>query len=161
MSQIAFPRLDQSILARRDAIVAAPRGDPARRMSDRRRIGPARVRDRRADRLSPLPLAVVLPRSTEEVARVLRFCRDEKVNVVPRGAGTSLSGGAIPQEDAVVIGLTKMSRILEINLADRYARVEAGVTNLAISEAVGAGGLLLRARSVLAARLHDRRQYRR
>ena len=59
---------------------------------------------------------------------------------MPRGAGTSLSGGAIPQEDAIVIGLSKMSRILEINLADRYARVEAGVTNLAISEAVVAEG---------------------
>ena len=87
-----------------------------------------------------LPLAVALPRSTEEVARVMRLCRDEKVNVVPRGAGTSLSGGAIPQEDAVVVALTKMSRILEVNLADRYARVEAGVTNLAISEAVGPEG---------------------
>ena len=87
-----------------------------------------------------LPLAVALPRSTEDIARVLRFCRDEKVNVVPRGAGTSLSGGAIPQEDAIVVALTKMNRILEVNLADRYARVEAGVTNLAISEAVGPEG---------------------
>ena len=87
-----------------------------------------------------LPLAVALPRSTGEVARALRFCRDEKVNVVPRGAGTSLSGGAIPQEDAIVVALTKMNRILEVNLADRFARVEAGVTNLAISEAVGAEG---------------------
>ena len=66
----------------------------------------------------------------------MRFCRDASVNIVPRGAGTSLSGGAIPQEDAIVLGLSKMNRILEINLADRYARVEAGVTNLAISEAV-------------------------
>ena len=90
----------------------------------------------------------------------MRFCRDAGVNVVARGAGTSLSGGAIPQEDAIVLGLSKMNRILEINLADRYARVEAGVTNLAISEAVGGGRLLLRARPVLAARLHDRRQRR-
>ena len=82
----------------------------------------------------------MLPRTTEEVARTLKFCRDAGVNVVPRGAGTSLSGGAVPQEDAIVIGLSKMSRILEVNLADRYARVEAGVTNLAISEAVGPDG---------------------
>jgi glycolate oxidase len=71
------------------------------------------------------------------VARVLKFCREVGVNVTPRGAGTSLSGGAIPLEDSVVVGLSKMNRILEINLADRYARVEAGVTNLAISDAVG------------------------
>ena len=59
---------------------------------------------------------------------MLRFCQDEKINVVRRGAGTSLSGGAIPQEDAVMVALTKMSRILEVNLADRFGRVEAGVT---------------------------------
>jgi glycolate oxidase len=76
----------------------------------------------------------------EEVAAVMRFCGDAGVNVVPRGAGTSLSGGAIPQEDAIVIGLSKLNRIREINLEDRYARVEAGVTNLAISEAVAPDG---------------------
>ena len=91
---------------------------------------------------------------------MLKYCRDAGVYVVPRGAGTSLSGGAIPQEDAIVIGLSKMSRILEINLADRYARVEAGVTNLAISEAVVADGFFYAPDPVLAARLHDRRQYR-
>ncbi len=83
---------------------------------------------------------MALPSSTEEIAKVLKFCREAGVNVVPRGAGTSLSGGAIPQEDAIVIGLSKMSRILEINLTDRYARVQAGVTNLAISDAVAADG---------------------
>jgi glycolate oxidase len=82
------------------------------------------------------PLAVVLPRSTAEVAAVLRFCNEQGVRVVPRGAGTSLSGGALPLADAVVIGLMRMNRILEINTEDRYARVEAGVTNLAITEAV-------------------------
>ena len=161
MSHIAFPRLDQTILARRDAIVERPGRAPCRAEcliadeSGRRAFETDALTAYRR-----LPLAVVLPRTTEEVARVLKLCRDEKVNVVPRGAGTSLSGGAIPQEDAVVIALTKMSRILEVNLADRYARVEAGVTNLAISEAVAAGGLLLRARPFLAARLHHRRQYR-
>ena len=83
----------------------------------------------------------MLPRTTEEVARDrCGSAATPGVNIVPRGAGTSLSGGAMPQEDAIVIGLSKMNRILEINLADRYARVEAGVTNLAISEAVAADG---------------------
>ena len=140
MPQIAFPPPDPTILARREAIVAGLAAilPPDGLIAD--------VAGRRAfetDALTAyrrLPLAVVLPRSTEEVAAVLRFCRDAGVNVVPRGAGTSLSGGAIPQEDAIVLGLSKMNRILEINLADRYARVEAGVTNLAISEAVAADG---------------------
>jgi glycolate oxidase len=140
MAQIAFPALDQSILSRRDSIHAglATFLPPDRLITDE--VG------RRAFETDALtayrrpPLAVALPRTTEEVAKTMRFCRDNNVNVVPRGAGTSLAGGAVPQEDAIVIGLSKMSRILEINLADRYARVEAGVTNLAISEAVGPDG---------------------
>ncbi len=140
MSQIAFPRLDETILARRDAILKrlAAILPPTCLIADE-----SGRRAFETDALTAyrrLPLAVALPRSTEEVARIMRLCRDERVNVVPRGAGTSLSGGAIPQEDAVVVALTKMSRILEVNLADRYARVEAGVTNLAISEAVGTDG---------------------
>ena len=140
MPEIAFPQLDASILARRDAIVA---GLAAILPADCLIADLAGRRAFETDALTAyrrLPLAVALPRTTEEVARVMTFCRDAAVNVVPRGAGTSLSGGAIPQEDAIVIGLSKMSRILEINLADRYARVQAGVTNLAISEAVGPDG---------------------
>ncbi|THD48729.1 MAG: FAD-binding protein [Bradyrhizobium sp.] len=140
MSQIAFPKPDPKILARRDEIVAGlaailpPDGVIADLAGRRAFETDALTAYRR------VPLAVALPRSVEEVAATMKFCRDVGVNVVPRGAGTSLSGGAIPQEDAVVIGLSKMSRILEINLADRYARVEAGVTNLAISEAVAPEG---------------------
>ncbi len=87
-----------------------------------------------------MPMAVVLPSSTAEVAAVLKYCHDNGVPVVPRGAGTSLVGGSTPQEDAIVIGVAKMNRILEINYADRSARVEAGVTNLAITGAVMAEG---------------------
>jgi glycolate oxidase len=140
MPQIAFPPVDPSVLARREAIVA---GLAAILPPDGLIADLAGRRAFETDALTAyrrVPLAVALPRSTEEAARVLKFCRDAGVNVVPRGAGTSLSGGAIPQEDAIVLGLTKMSRILEVNLADRYARVEAGVTNLAISEAVGPEG---------------------
>jgi len=87
-----------------------------------------------------MPLAVTLPGSTEEVAHVLRYCHRHGIKVVPRGAGTSLSGGALPTEDAVVVAVTRMKRILEIDYANRIARVEVGVTNLAISEAVAAEG---------------------
>src|SRR6478609_6376813 len=87
-----------------------------------------------------LPLAVALPRSTAEVAAVMKYCHRYGVPVVPRGAGTSLSGGAIPQEDAVVLGLSKMNRIVDIDLANRTVTVQAGVTNLSISDAVSADG---------------------
>ncbi|MGL5114321.1 MAG: FAD-linked oxidase C-terminal domain-containing protein, partial [Beijerinckiaceae bacterium] len=69
-----------------------------------------------------------------------KFCVDNGVPVVPRGAGTSLCGGSTPQEDAVVIGVSKMNRILETNFADRTIRVEAGVTNLAVSAHVAPDG---------------------
>jgi glycolate oxidase len=140
MSQIAFPPIDASIVTRRDSIIAgvAPLLPMGSLIADA-----IEMRAFETDALTAyrrIPLAVVLPGSTGEVARIMKYCRDACVNIVPRGAGTSLAGGAIPQEDAVVIGLSKMSRILEINYADRYARVEAGVTNLAISEAVMADG---------------------
>lgn len=84
-----------------------------------------------------MPLAVALPKTTAQVAAVLKYCHRYGIPVVPRGAGTSLSGGAIPQEDAVVIGLSKMSSILELDFFNRTAIVQAGVTNLSISEAAG------------------------
>ncbi|MGA1801701.1 FAD-linked oxidase C-terminal domain-containing protein [Rhizobium sp. HT1-10] len=87
-----------------------------------------------------MPLAVALPRSRQDVAAVIGYCHRHGIPVVPRGAGTSLSGGAIPQEDAVVIGLSKMNAILDVDLANRTATVQAGVTNLSISERVSAYG---------------------
>ena len=83
-----------------------------------------------------MPLAVVLPNTTEEVSRVLSFCHLAGVRVVPRGAGTSLSGGALPTEDSIVLGLSRMNRVLEVNLESRYIRVETGITNLGVSQAV-------------------------
>jgi len=87
-----------------------------------------------------MPLAVALPRTTEEVAAVLRFCHDNGVRVIPRGAGTSLCGGALPLADAVVVGLMRMNRILDVNYDDRFAVVQAGVTNIGITKAVEAEG---------------------
>ncbi|PVE54341.1 FAD-linked oxidase C-terminal domain-containing protein [Rhizobium rhizogenes] len=87
-----------------------------------------------------MPLAVALPKTTAQVAAVLKYCHRYGIPVVPRGAGTSLSGGAIPQEDAVVIGLSKMSSILELDFFNRTATVQAGVTNLSISDAAGPQG---------------------
>jgi glycolate oxidase len=138
MTGIQFPKPDPGILARRDAIIAglaalvAP--DSLITTEDERRAF-------ETDALTAyrrMPLAVVLPRSTEELAAVMAYLHKERVNVVARGAGTSLAGGAIPQEDAVVIGVAKMARILDIDYANRAIRVQAGVTNLAISGAVAA-----------------------
>ena len=86
------------------------------------------------------PLAVVLPETVGQVCAVLAWCQAEGVKVVPRGAGTSLSGGALPLADGVVLGLSKFNRILDLDYANRCAVVQPGVTNLAISEAVAARG---------------------
>jgi glycolate oxidase len=86
------------------------------------------------------PLAVVLPEDTAQVCAVLRYCHSGGVKVVARGAGTSLSGGALPLEDAIVLGLGKLNRILEIDLANRCVVAQPGVTNLAITHAVAGDG---------------------
>jgi glycolate oxidase len=140
MTTIAFPPPDQRLIDRRDDIIAglsrlvAPQSLIT--SLDERRVF-------ETDALTAyrrLPLAVVLPQTTAEVSAVMRFCHDNGVPVVPRGAGTSLSGGAIPQEDAIVLCVAKMSRILEVDYANRCMRVEAGITNLAISQAVTEDG---------------------
>ena len=87
-----------------------------------------------------LPMVVVLPETTDQVAEILRYCHGEGIKVVPRGAGTSLSGGALPLADGVLLGMAKFNRIREIDFENRVAVVESGVTNLAVSNAVAYAG---------------------
>ncbi|WP_069300144.1 FAD-linked oxidase C-terminal domain-containing protein [Neptunicoccus sediminis] len=82
------------------------------------------------------PLAAVLPSTTAEVSAVLKICHEMGVPVVPRGAGTSLAGGALPTADCVILGVAKMNDVLETNYADRYIRVQTGRTNLSVTGAV-------------------------
>ena len=87
------------------------------------------------------PLAVVLPNDERQVAEVLRACRDFKVPIVPRGAGTGLAGGALPHKQGILMSLTKMKAMVEVDAAARQARVQPGHTNLAISQKVAHHGL--------------------
>jgi glycolate oxidase len=82
------------------------------------------------------PLVVVLPETVEQVAEVLRHCHENEIKVVPRGAGTSLSGGALPLADGVLLSMTKFNRILDIDFDNRCVVTQPGVTNLAITDAV-------------------------
>jgi len=88
-----------------------------------------------------LPMAVVVPERVEEVQAVLRLCRAHGVPVVARGAGTGLSGGALPHCRGIVLGLARFNRILSIDAHNRTATVEPGVRNLAVSEAAARYGL--------------------
>ena len=87
-----------------------------------------------------MPLVVVLPSTVDEVVQILRYCHKHGIRVVPRGAGTSLSGGALPLADAVLLGMSRFKAILDIDLANRCVTAQPGVTNLAISAAVADEG---------------------
>ncbi len=140
MGSIAMPTPDPAILAKRDSVVAGLKaiipGEGV--ITDAKQLVPYETDAFTAYRR--VPLAVVLPETTEQVSQLLAFCRGLGVPVIPRGAGTSLAGGAIPQEDAVVIGLAKMRSIVNVDYGNRTAVLQVGITNLAVSEAVDKDG---------------------
>lgn len=88
-----------------------------------------------------VPMVVVLPETFKQIEDILAFCTKQKIPVVARGAGTGLSGGALPLENGIVMSLAKFNRILNIDTENRTARVQPGVRNLAISEAASSYGL--------------------
>ncbi len=135
-----MPEPDRESLAARDTLIA--------RLAD---IVPGESLITEADALRPfesdgltayrqVPMVVVLPETTAQVSRILRVCSEMGIKVVPRGAGTGLSGGALPLADGVTLGLSRFNQILDIDYANRCVVVQPGVTNLAISQAVADAG---------------------
>jgi glycolate oxidase len=132
---ITMPAADSATLQRRQEIVAALK-----------RIVPDGVMDDAASMAAyetdgltaykQLPMVVVLPETTQQVSAILKYCSANSIKIVPRGAGTSLSGGALPLADGVLLGLARFNRIIEVDYANRCAVVQPGVTNLAITRAV-------------------------
>ena len=139
-----MPVADQAVIARRNDIAAALRElVPAGVTADSVITDENTLRAYECDGLSAyrqLPMIVVLPETTQQVADVLRYCSDNGIKVVARGSGTSLSGGALPLADAVMLGLGRFNRITEIDYENRCVVAQAGVANLAISHAVAAEG---------------------
>ena len=137
---VSMPEPDREVLARREAVVAALSAIvPGEGVIASER----EMRAYESDGLTAyraLPMVVVLPETTTQVSRVLAFCHAEGIKVVPRGAGTSLSGGALPLTDGVLLGMAKFNRVREIDFDNRVVVAEPGVTNLAISEAVEHAG---------------------
>jgi len=135
-----MPAPDASILARRDQIIA---GLEAVLGPDGVISAPEEVRAYECDALTAYrcpPLAAILPRTTAEVAAAVRFCATEGLPIVPRGAGTSLSGGSLPTADSILLGVARMNEVLEIDTANRVIRVQAGITNLSVTGAVQGDG---------------------
>ncbi len=131
-----MPEPDGAIIARRDEIIAGLReivsGEGVIAEENE-------LRAFECDGLSAykqIPMVVVLPETTQEVSEILRYCHDNGIKVVPRGAGTGLSGGALPLADGVMLGLGKFNKILETDFRNRCAVVQPGVTNLGITAAV-------------------------
>ena len=128
-----MPEPDQAALAKREQIVARLRGIVPGEgvIADQDEL-----RAYECDGLSAyraVPMAVVLPSTTAQVSEVLKLCDEERIKVVPRGAGTSLSGGALPLTDGIVLGLGKFNRILEVDFENRCVVAQPGVTNLGIT----------------------------
>jgi len=133
---LIMPEPDAGVLARRGEIVRALRaivpGEGVIEDTDA-------LRPYESDGLTAYrqpPMVVVLPDTTEQVSAILAWCHAQGVKVVPRGSGTSLSGGALPLADAVLVGMAKFNRVLDIDYDDRLAVVQPGVTNLAVTHAV-------------------------
>lgn len=133
---VAMPLPDKTTLARRREIASALRQFvPGEGVIET----PVEMRAYETDGLTAyrqMPLVVVLPETTAQVSAVLKYCHEHAIKVVPRGAGTSLSGGALPLADGVLLGLGKFNRILDIDYANRCVVTQPGVTNLAITQAV-------------------------
>lgn len=137
---VLMPEPQAAILARRDAIVAGLRDLLPEACVIADETGRRAYECDAVSAYRQLPLAVVLPRNTAEVSAVLRYCHEEGVPVVPRGAGTSLSGGALPVADGIILGLGKLNKILDIDFANRAVVAQPGVTNLGITNAVQHAG---------------------
>jgi glycolate oxidase len=137
---ICLPEPDPAILSRKAQIVSALRTiAPAQCVID----DEPRLAAYETDALTAYrqkPLAVVLPESTEQVSSILRYAHREGLKILARGAGTSLSGGAVPVGDAIVIGLARLNRILAIDYENRCVVAQCGVPNLAITHAVADRG---------------------
>lgn len=133
---LLMPEPNAAVLSRRGEIVAALRRIvPGEGVID----DPTALRVFESDGLTAYrqpPMVAVLPETKDQVVEILKYCRRNNVKVVPRGAGTSLSGGALPLADGVLLGMSKFNRILEIDAANRCAVVQPGVTNLGVTQAV-------------------------
>jgi glycolate oxidase len=137
---VVMPELDAEVLARREQIVrdlnAIVPGEGV--IASEREMKPFEADGLTAYR--QVPMVVVLPSTTDQVSQVLRYCYENRIKVVPRGAGTSLSGGALPLGDGVLLGMAKFNRIREIDFDNRVVVAEPGVTNLGVTRAVEHAG---------------------
>ena len=136
MSELALPKINRFTILNRLKIISKLKKiiNSENVLAENEEIKPYET-----DALSAykqMPLAVVLPENTKEVSEILKYCNKENIKVIPRGAGTGLSGGALPLQDAILLGLGKFNKILEIDFNNKCVVAQPGVTNLSITYAV-------------------------
>ena len=131
-----MPKIDRKILIQKEIIINDLKKiiKPENVLSHEDQVKPYETDALSAYKQSPM--TVVLPENTKEVSEILKYCNKKKIKVVPRGAGTGLSGGALPLADGVLLGLGKFNKILEIDYKNRCVVAQPGVTNLSITHAV-------------------------
>ena len=136
MSELALPKVDKNILSKKPLIVSDLKKiiNKDNVLSDADEIKPYETDALAAYKNTPL--AVVLPENTQEVSEILKYCNNENIKVIPRGAGTGLSGGALPLNDAILLGLGKFNKILDVDFNNNCVVTQPGVTNLSITHAV-------------------------
>ena len=134
--ELALPKIDQKTIDNKNSIVKnlCKLTNPENVLSHADEIKPYETDALAA--YTQTPLAVVLPENTNEVSEILKYCHKQNIKVIPRGAGTGLSGGALPLQDAVILGLGKFNRILNIDFPNKCVVTQPGVTNLGITHAV-------------------------
>ena len=136
MSELVLPKIDEATISKKEYIFKnlSKIINPENVLTHKDEIKPYETDALAA--YTQTPLAVVMPENTSEVSNILKFCHKENVKVVPRGAGTGLSGGALPLNDAVLLSLGKFNKILEIDFENKCVVTQPGVTNLGITDAV-------------------------
>ena len=143
MTNLAMPKIDRKLIARKADVVR-----------DLKKIIKAEnilyhedeTRPFETDALSAYkqePLIVVFPENAKEVSKILSYCNQHRIKVVPRGAGTGLSGGALPMADSILLCLGKFNKIIDIDYKNRCVVAQPGVTNLSITQAVQDKGFCL------------------
>ncbi len=137
---IALAKADKKILARRRVITNGLRKLIGKDKVIADDVGRMVFNSDALQAYSQVPLMVVLPQTTQDVSSILKYCSENGIKVVPRGAGTSVTGSALPSEDSIVICLSRMDNVLKVNYEDRTAVVQAGVTNQGITDAVAKNG---------------------
>ena len=141
MSQLVMPKVDNFTLSKRDTYVSDLK--KILKNSENVLAHQDEIRPYETDALTAyreMPMVVVLPENVEEVSKILKYCNENKIKVVPRGAGTGLSGGSLPLKDCVLISMSKFNKIVDIDYFNRCVTSQPCVTNLAITQAVQENG---------------------